>query len=454
MNSPSWSRMTALSGKFGLAFGLGLALFSLPPSAAQAYTLKILHSFCAQSGCPDGAEPEATLLMDSSGNLYGTTLGGGDHSRGTVFELAPNADKSRWKHKLLYSFCFQSDCKDGQLPTTPVIIDSSGALFGTTSAGGKHNSGVAFRLKKKAGVWSLKVLYTFCKGGVPCADGDIPGRPTYIGAASGSPYDGTSPLFSAATGGGNGTQPGGVIFQLTPIPGKVKRAETVLYNFCSEGGANCTDGRNPVGSPILDAAGNMFGTTFVGGAFELGTVFEFSPDLKETVLYSFCPGGGNCVDGQEPQSTPLKDGSGNLFGTTPKGGPNCTQGSVCGVVFRLVPNGTQSQYSVVYGFCALADCADGATPTGDLIMDEAGALYGTTTNGGGNDIDTGGIGGGTVFKLSGATLETLYSFCAQASCADGEYPAAGLVMDAAGNLYGTTRFGGTNAKGIVFELTP
>lgn len=437
-----------------MIFGLALAALMVPVVTAHAYTLKILYTFCALDACHDGAFPEAGLLIDPSGNLYGTTLEGGNLGQGTIFELHPNADKSQWKHKVLHSFCSRDHCKDGRLPNTPVIVDSAGILYGAAQFGGRQDVGVAFRLKKKAGVWSLKLLYTFCEDGFPCMDGDIPSRPTYVGAASGVPYDGTSPLFGTTVSGGNGTQGAGTAFRLTSIPGKIDRLETILYNFCSTGGSACTDGGNPVGGPILDAAGNMFGTTFDGGASDMGTLFELSSDLKETVLYSFCPDGQNCVDGKLPRSTLLEDGSGNLFGTTSAGGPHCTQSGVCGVVFKLVPNGAQSQYSVRYGFCSLADCADGATPTGDLIMDETGALYGTTTNGGGNDIDKSGIGGGTVFKLSGTTLETLYSFCAQTSCADGEYPAAGVVMDAGGNLYGTTERGGTNDRGTVFELTP
>src|SRR6185312_13087950 len=122
-----------------------------------------------------------------------------------------------------------------------------------------------------------------------------------------------------------------------------------------------------------------------------------------------------------------------------------------GLVFKLAPDGT---YNPIYNFCALKSCADGALPQSDLLMGSDGTLYGITTNGGGNNIDVGFAGGGTVFALNGSTLQTLYHFCAVKDCRDGEYPMGGLIMDAQGNIFGTTSAGGKHGTGVVFELSP
>ena len=172
------------------------------------------------------------------------------------------------------------------------------------------------------------------------------------------------------------------------------------------------------------------------------------------VLYSFCPQSG-CADGSQPVASLIMDAAGNLYGTTVIGGAgvDCA-GPSCGVVFKLAPDGTQT---VLYSFCPQSGCADGAGPRAGLLMDAAGNLYGTTKVGG-----TGGTGGafgqGVVFKLAPDGTETvLYSFCSQLpNCTDGATPGAGLIMDAAGNLYGTTALGGIapGNSGVVFALTP
>jgi uncharacterized repeat protein (TIGR03803 family) len=158
-----------------------------------------------------------------------------------------------------------------------------------------------------------------------------------------------------------------------------------------------------------------------------------------------------CADGWFGSGDLLIDGSGSLFGTYESGGKqryNC-----CGVAFRLVPNGAQFEYSVVYNFCSKKNCRDGVSPQAGLISDQSGNLFGTTSDGGSHYI--GGIGGGTVFELSGSTLTTLYDFCAKHECRDGENPAGPLIMDANGNLFGTTQNGGEAEQGgTVFELSP
>jgi uncharacterized repeat protein (TIGR03803 family) len=247
--------------------------------------------------------------------------------------------------------------------------------------------------------------------------------------------------------------------------------ETVLYSFCAQ--ARCTDGYYPVAGLIMDKAGNLYGTTEHGGAWNgdygSGTVFELTPPAAgktawtHKVLYSFCAQ-VNCADGSYPAAGLIMDKAGNLYGTTFQGGAHYGFGTV----FELTPPAagkTAWTQKVLYSFCAQTNCTDGSYPAAGLIMDKAGNLYGTTEVGGVHwDFHV--SRGGTVFELTPPaaaktawTQKVLYSFCAQAGCTDGREPEAGLIMDTAGNLYGTTYFGGSTnhsgrRAGVVFELTP
>jgi len=234
----------------------------------------------------------------------------------------------------------------------------------------------------------------------------------------------------------------GTIFEVAP-----DGAETVLYSFCPDEPHLCKDGAFPKAS-LIESNGNLFGTTASGGANDQGTVFEISSAGVETVLYSFCSQ-QTCADGAQPAAGVVMDKAGNLYGATYLGGNgNCPKG--CGTVFELAPDGTET---VLYPFCSETNCPDGARPRTPLEL-SAGSLYGTTESGGT-------AGKGTVFEISSDGNETvLYSFCSQQSCADGAHPEAGVVTDKAGNLYGTTNEGG-NANtycragcGTVFELAP
>jgi uncharacterized repeat protein (TIGR03803 family) len=215
----------------------------------------------------------------------------------------------------------------------------------------------------------------------------------------------------------------------------------VLYSFCAE--INCTDGNSPRAGLISDSSGNLYGTTEFGGAYEEGTVFKLAPDGTETVLYSFCAE-INCTDGAYPLAGLIMDAAGNLYGMAPNGG---TYGG--GTVFRLAPDGTET---VLYSFCAQTNCTDGGGPTG-LIADSSGNLYGTTGRGGEGDCK---YGCGTVFKLAPDGTETvLHAFNGGS---DGRTPLAGVIADNAGNLYGTTFYGGGtrchSGCGTVFKLAP
>ncbi|MBV8888482.1 MAG: VCBS repeat-containing protein [Alphaproteobacteria bacterium] len=256
--------------------------------------------------------------------------------------------------------------------------------------------------------------------------------------------------------------------------------EQVPYSFCAYLG--CPDGYRPNGALVMDAAGNLYGTTFSGGiqntsnlcgVNRCGVVFELTPNgtgWTETVLYRFCSQ-TNCADGQRPNPGSLViDGAGNLYGTTGYGGTGVSCGNGCGVVFELSPNRQRTAWTetVLYSFCPQSKCADGAFPNGGLLVDATGNLYGTTTEGGGTACPSNSAGCGVVFELSPNQQQTawtetvLYRFCQKSKCTDGGLPNTGLIMDGSGNLYGTTNTGGANTVanvcsygcGAAFELTP
>jgi uncharacterized repeat protein (TIGR03803 family) len=206
----------------------------------------------------------------------------------------------------------------------------------------------------------------------------------------------------------------------------VSGSESILYSF-----GVAPDGEEPEAGLIMDSAENLYGTTEAGGVHGGdGTVFKIASGT-ETVLYSF---GASATDGQQPEADLIMDSAGNLYGTTAGGGANGH-----GTIFKIGPSGTET---ILYSFGASA--TDGQAPFAGLIMDSAGNFYGTTDGGGAN-------GDGTVFKISTSGTETvLYSFGANAI--DGQNPTAGLIMDSAGNLYGTTYAGGAKGWGTVFLI--
>jgi hypothetical protein len=323
------------------------------------------------------------------------------------------------------------------------------------------SSGVVYQLVPNARhtKWTLHVLYGFCALS-ECADGRAPQADlAYAGKSSGALYDGTSPLFGTTSQAGAHSQ--GTVFALAPQSGKPGTSLQTIYDFCAL--SACADGADPVAGLAVDAATNVFGTTYFGGQNNGGVAFELSGavgkpalgDWPQTVLHSFCSN-ADCADGAFPASGLLIDGAGNLFGTTFGGGMkdrHCQDIGVggCGTAYKIVPNGTQSQETVLYDFCAAKNCGDGGYPLAGLTLDASGNLYGATLYGGGNGD---GFGGGAVFKLD-ATEQALYRFCAETDCTDGQGPEGNLIRDSAGNFFGTTLFAGANGDGgTVFELVP
>lgn len=328
-----------------------------------------------------------------------------------------------------------------------LILDSAGNLYGVDD-GGKTTSGVCgfgcgtvFELSPQAGRWKKTTLYEFTGGD----DGEDPGGPLV--------FDNAGNLYgTTASGGASGN---GVVFELSPVAGG-GWTESVLYAF--PGGANGTE---PLNGVTLDAAGNIYGTTFEGG-IETGVVFELTPQTgggwNETVLYTFTYG----TDGGLPLGSLIFDTAGNLYGTTTSGGDaSCGDGvGGCGVVFELTPNASGWVYNVIFTFNGL----DGDLPEGQMAFDAAGNLYGATAVGG-QLTACDGSGCGVVFKLSpgageGWTESVLYVFrVAGGSGYDGSGGTLinGIARDSAGNLYGTAQSGGTGGgggNGLVFKLSP
>lgn len=437
--------------RISLAAVVMLGLSAMLPLAASAHGYKVLYSFCAEENCADGSEPNG-LIEDSSGNLYGTVFLGGPDDAGGIFELKRQAHG--YAYKLLYGFCQQADCPDGGRPSHGLILDTKGNLYGTALLGGSNGyDGEIFELKRGKGSWTLEILYGFCQQ-ANCSDGEGPEAGlTYAGEQSCAVYDGTSPLFGTTTGGGNGDPAGnlgiyGVAYEMTP--GRSGWTYQVIYDFCSL--ANCADGAYPY-ALVEDASGDLYGGAGGGGgSYDAGTAFELANSggsWSESVLYTFCSLSG-CADGAFPENGLVIDSSGNLEGTTVEGGvigPSC--GFLpygCGTAFTIVPGGGET---VEHTFCMRTKCPDGAAPVGTPAVDAQGDLFSTTDFGG--DFANATYGGGTLYELNGSTLTVLHKFCTEADCSDGGQPVAAPLRDSQGRLFGTASIGGANNGGVVYE---
>jgi uncharacterized repeat protein (TIGR03803 family) len=338
--------------------------------------------------------------------------------------------------KVLHSF---GKGEDGSAPFAGVIFDAAGNLYGTTYAGGAFKVGTVFELTPGAnGKWAEKVLHNFGKG----KDGATP----YAGVI----FDTAGNLYGTTAAGGANND--GTVFELTP-GANGNWTEKILHSFDLNG----KDGAHPRGGLIFDATGSLYGTTTTGGEIACnppsgcGTVFKLTPGTNgqwvHTGLHSFKGTGANSLNGANPEASLIFDGKGSLYGTTYAGGRSY------GTVFELTP-GANGEWieSVLYRFCAVHRCVDGAHPTAGLIFDVQGNLYGTTGGGGAYCFDSGGCG--TAFQLiPGAdgkwTENVLHSFNGST---DGNGSGGDLIFDAAGNLYGTTG-AGHESMGTVFRLS-
>ena len=227
---------------------------------------------------------------------------------------------------------------------------------------------------------------------------------------------------------------------------------TTLYSFCSLN--NCADGRYPNGL-MLAKDGNFYGTTNSGGIADCpdgcGTIFKMTPSGTLTTIYSFCFQNNNCPNGYTPWGL-IQAADGNFYGITGHGGASGNQcdGYGCGTFFKMTPSGT---LTTLYSFCTQTGCPDGEFPNGELFQASDGNFYGTAPEGGIATCFPNGCG--TVFKITPTgTLTILHSFCSQPNCADGRYPTAPAVQGIDGNLYGTTYTGGANYNGTIYKITP
>jgi len=397
---------------FAIFITLLLAL-AVVPAQAQAQKFKVLHRFHGK----DGGSPMGVLVLDGAGNIYGTTIGGGTGKCnkmgcGTAFELNKSGGQV-WLHSF--------EGTNGYNPDAGLLRDAAGNLFGTTVYGGDtkcvppEGCGTAFKLSNTGKKETVLHKFTGTPDGwfpeallVEDPQGDLYGT-TYMGGSSSA----------------------GTVFKVD-----AKGKETILYSFCSQTG--CSDGQYPYPGVILDSAGNLYGVTTSGGSIGAGEVFELDTAGNITVLYSFSGGS----DGSGPSSVLLFDAAGNLYGTTQEGGNDgCTYGAGCGVVFEVSPHADGDwTESVLYTFCSLSGCADGAVPlTGPLVRDSAGNIYGTTYFGGNYhscDVD----GCGAVFKLDAGGNETvLHSFTGgSGSCEEIGFYCASFVLEDGYGVVGRT----------------
>ncbi|MGH9500743.1 MAG: choice-of-anchor tandem repeat GloVer-containing protein [Terriglobales bacterium] len=379
----------------------------LKPAFSQSFS--VLYQF---TGGADGLQPLSGLLVDSNGNVYGTTGGGGSANLGTVFRVSPTG-----KETVLHSF---TGAPDGAYPQSGLVADREGNVYGTAYRGGDASCapslggcGVIYKIDRRG---KETVLHSF-----ELTEGINPQAPLNI--------DSQENLYGSTEGGGNpncsSTDGCGTIFELDKL-GHM----TILYAF-----AGPPDGANPWGQLTLDAQGNLYGTTESGGDYNCfptldgcGTVFRLDSAGHEEVLHTFL---GYPNDGQYPQSPVFFDAAKNIYGTTYGGG---TSGS--GTVFKIDKMGKETLYSFPQG--------GPYGPQGALVPNAAGFAYGATFGGGSGLY-------GVVFRVDKSGRETMLH---QFSGPDGKYPGGGLVSDTAGNLYGVTVFGGDFNSGVVYKIRP
>jgi hypothetical protein len=444
---------------------LCMLVLVLVSSASAKWKEKVLYSF--QGGGNAGSVPAGGVVLDKQGNLYGVTSDGGG-----VYQLAPPTEKGHpWTETVLYVFNGNSS-GDGATPEGGLVIDASGNLYGTTAYGGTGSCvllgilvgcGTVYELsppKQKDGAWKETILYSFStpkQGYFP--RGDLV-------------FDGAGNLYGATQfGGGKGTTCDpyykycGAVFELSPPKTKGgKWIEKVLYGFKGvPAGAQFGDGANPNGGLVLDTKGAIYGTTYFGGnnvkgecqggvgGTGCGIVFKLTPPSQKgggwtkKVLHQF-----DGKDGANASAGVVFDGSGNLYGTTFAGPPN---GS--GLVFELKkPSGTVHSWTEAL-LCLFNNQSNGGSPLSGVVFDARGNLYGTASAG-----DE--FRGGNVFQLKppiekggGWTVNVLHGFTGSP---DAAHPAASLVLDKSGNLFSTTQWGGTGQScqggcGTVYEVS-
>lgn len=374
-----------------MAFAVSAIVCStLAAAQVPAAKFTLLYSFEGTSG----EYPLAGLVLDSSGNVYGTTTEGGTHGLGTVFKVSESGGET-----VLHSF--KGGHADGSFSIAALVRDSAGNLYGTTVDGGEFGYGTVFKLEETG---DETLLYSF---GKTAKDGRYP----------------SAGLLLDAKGNLYGTTQEGGAFGFGTIFKVAGDSEIVLHNFAG----NPTDGQYPVQGLIEDAAGNLYGATELGGKFNDGTIFKLDTTGHETVIFSLTGGPG----GNYPFGGVVRDSAGNIYCTAAYGS------NQIGVIFKVSPSGKETVLHTFEG-------SDGSYPSSGLIRDSKGTLYGTTEFGGS-------IGSGVAYSLTATgTFTVLHNFAGS----DGGDLLTPLVLDSAGNLYGTTTEGGVHGEGTVFKIVP
>ena len=394
-------------------------------ASANAQTFQVLHAFAAP---PTDGFPSGAFLLDSQGHLFFASDAGGENTDcsgygcGAVFELSKGY--GHWKESTLYAFSpFNGN---SPTPAGPLIMDTSGNIYGTQSHGGDPSCdcGAVYQLTQSAGVWSQNLLYSFT-GGVN--DGMYP--------ASGLVRDSAGNLYGSTSNGGLNNN--GTIFELSPNADGTW-SYSIIHNF-SYGVNGSSDGSEPYGPLTMDSLGNLYGTTLQGGLWSYGTAFRLSfssGTSTEAILfnftldYSFAPNPVGVVP----------DAAGNLYGTTQSGGAYGL-----GTIYKLTPAIGFWNRTILHTFTG---SGDGANPLGGLAIDATGALYGASIQGGS-------FGYGNVYKfshVSGRWNQTLLHEFTNGT--DGREPVLGLVLDWKGNVYGLANGGGAYGNGVAFEIMP
>jgi uncharacterized repeat protein (TIGR03803 family) len=428
------------NGRFVIVGAVAMFVVLFPSATRIAAQETILLNYNGKNG--DG--PAVTLVADKAGNLFGTTNYGGASSTacngkgcGTVFELAYAGGK--YTYKIVHSF---GNGTDGQLPNSQLAVDSHGNLYGDTYQGGTNGFGTIFTMHRNStGGWREKVIYNFTGG----SDGSGP-QATLA-------FDAAGNLYGTASGGGivssacNVIVGCGTVFKLTPGSNE-QWTETTLYQF-----AGTPDGWFPLAGLVVAPNGVLYGTTDAGGANNFGIVYALKQVhgvWTKKNLHSFNLDG---TDGASPVVGLTADAAGNLYGPAIIGGSTLSGcgGLGCGVIFELqAPTWTEK---ILYSFTG---GSDGGGPATNLIFDGSGNLYSTGAFGGTSGTLCGSSGCGVVFELKpngggGWSESTLHDF---GLGSDGDLPYGGVTFGADGNLYGTTYQGGTNNLGIVYKLVP
>jgi len=401
--------------------------------------------------------------------------------------------------KVAYDFGTTNGIEDGAAPNGGLVFDRDGNMYGTTRGGGNPGCGgefggcgTVFQLSPNGnGTWKETVIHRFCDDLPVCSDGFEPW--------AGLTMDRSGNLYGTTVAGGTDSSPYGTAFELS-------RNADGTWNYTKLWNFDYAEAWAPYGKLVLDQRGNLYGTTYGGGVYNDGSVFELSQTENgwtKTTLHSL----SQSVDGQSPYAGVAFDKLGNLYGTTyDRGDYFCNGGSGCGSLFELSPNGdgtwretfvflfnyatggvpwgevnfdgvgnlytsvsvygptkcecggivrmsyqgNQWQYSGVLAFHG----KDGAVPLAGVSIDRRSRVMYGTTHLGGKSSHCGQYGCGTVYAIKGTQETVLHNFCSQPNCTDGEYPWSSLFTDGIGNLYGSTWLGGTYNYGVVFEITP